>query len=50
MTDKDKIEFYNLLSELLEMGFDLDKNTARDLLACVNYLRSIKEDEKRVVC
>lgn len=50
MTDKDKIEFYNLLSELLEMGFDLDKNSARDLLACVNYLRSIKEDEKRIVC
>lgn len=48
MKQKEKIEFYDNLTELLNMGFDLDKNTARDLLACVNYLRGIKEYEKKM--
>ena len=47
MKNKEKIEFYDLLTELLNMGFDLDKNTARDLLACVDYLREIKKHEEK---
>ena len=48
MLDKEKIEFYDNLAELLNMGFDLDRNTARDLLACVNYLREIKKHEQEM--
>ena len=42
MTDKEKIKFFDTLAELLQMGFDLDKNSARDLIGCVNYLMDKK--------
>lgn len=45
MTEKEKVEFFDILTELLKMGFDLDRNTARDLLGCVNYLREEKQKE-----
>lgn len=33
-----KAAWYDALTRVLNMGFDLDKNSARDLLAVTNYI------------
>lgn len=47
MTEKEKAEFYDALTELMQMGFDLDKNTARDMLECANYIRAEKKKRSK---
>ncbi len=36
------LDFLENLSDLIDMGFDLDKNTARDLIESVNELTNSK--------
>lgn len=40
-----KAEWYDALTDVLNMGFDLDRNTARDLLACTNEILKIRQEE-----
>ena len=44
-SDKKKVVWYDTLCEVLNMGFHLDKNTARDLLETVNDFVVSKEQE-----
>lgn len=39
--EKKKIEFFDTLQELLNLDFDLDRNSARCLIGSVNELREI---------
>ena len=41
-----KTEWYDALTELLNMGFYLDRNSARDLLCSVNELIRIRNEEE----
>lgn len=43
---KKKSEWYDVLTELLNMGFDLDKNSARILLGSVNELIRINKEKE----
>lgn len=54
MTKKDlerinakKVEWFDTLTELLNLDFDLDKNSARDLLAATNELLKINRELKK---
>lgn len=40
-----KVKFFEAMQELLELGFDLDKNSARDFIDCIIYLLEKKEKE-----
>ena len=40
-----KVKFFEAMQELLELGFDLDKNSARDFIDCIIYLMEKKEKE-----
>lgn len=40
-----KAEWYDALTDVLNMGFDLDRNTARDLLVCTNEILKIRQEE-----
>jgi len=42
---KKKIVWYDALCELLNLGFDLDRNSSRALLGSVNELIRIKREE-----
>ena len=42
---EEKAMWYDNLSELLGMGFDLDRNSARDLIASTNELIRLKSEE-----
>lgn len=50
-SDNHKIAWYDALTRVLNMGFDLDKNSARDLLAVTNYVLTTpdvdSEDEEK---
>ena len=45
--NENKIIWYDTLTEVLNMGFDLDKNSARDLLSCTNELIRINENKPK---
>ena len=42
-----KIEWYDALTKLLNLGFDLEKNNALDLLSATNELIELDKKEKR---
>jgi len=44
--DANKVEWFDALTEVLNMGFDLDENSARDLLGTVNELRRIRQEKE----
>lgn len=45
--ERKKIEFFDTLQELLSLGFDLDRNSARCLIGSVNELREINRKNAR---
>ena len=45
--EKKKIEFFDTLQELLNLDFDLDRNSARCLIGSVNELRKINRENAK---
>lgn len=43
MTKKEKVLWFEGLEAVLELGFDVDKNSARDLLNTVNGYLDLRE-------
>lgn len=46
MTIEEKAQWYDALCEVLSMGFDLQKNSAEDLICTTNELLSLRETDK----
>ena len=46
IADEQKIEWYDAVCELMQMGFSLDRNSARDLIGAANELIRIRHEEK----
>lgn len=44
MSDIEKILWYDTMVELIELGFDLHKNSARDLILSVQELIKINKE------
>lgn len=40
-------ECFDAIQELIELGFDLDRNSARDLLSSASELLALKEEQKK---